>query len=99
MSTADNLAGLLDKVRATRERLQATADRAAALQRRLRVDGPTIVALDQLTQRAQAAMSSSLPERFEGDELAMQDAWEISLIGEEGAADRAPSPEPSPLRR
>jgi hypothetical protein len=84
MGTAENLAALSEKLRATRERLQATADRAAALQRRLRADAPTIVSLDQLTQLAQAALAVPRPERFEGDELSHSDAWEISLINEEG---------------
>ncbi len=85
MGAAENLAALSEKVRATRERLQATADRAAALQRRLRVDAPTIVSLDQLSQRAAAALAAPrAAERFEGDELAQSDAWEISLINEEG---------------
>jgi hypothetical protein len=90
--TLQNLAALTEKVRSTRERLQAAADRVAALQRRLRTDAPTIVSLDQLSQRAQASMQStagteagpkSVTERFEG-ELAQSDAWEISLINEEG---------------
>jgi hypothetical protein len=83
MSTGENLAALTEKVRATRERLLATADRAAALQRRLRASASTIVSLDQLSQRA-ASTAAPRPERFEGDELAQSDAWEISLINEEG---------------
>jgi len=85
MGTAENLTALAEKVRATRERLQATADRAAALQKRLRTDAPTIVSLDQLSQRSQAALArpAGTEERVEG-ELAQSDAWEISLINEEG---------------
>jgi hypothetical protein len=83
--TLENLTALAEKVRATRERLQATADRAAALQRRLRTDVPTIVSLDQLSQRSQVALARpAVAERFEGDQLAQSDAWEISLINEEG---------------
>jgi hypothetical protein len=92
VGTAENLTALAEKVRATRERLQATAERAAALQRRLRTDAPTILSLDQLTQRSQAsrdltgrpAGTEAATERFEGDHLAQSDAWEISLINEEG---------------
>ena len=83
VSTLDNLSELADKLRATRERLEETADRAAALQRRLRTDAPTIVSLDKLAREVRPPPAR--PERFEGDELAMaSDAWEISLINEEG---------------
>jgi hypothetical protein len=87
-STLDSLATLAEKLRATRERLEETADRAAELQRRLRTDAPTILSLDKLSrgEPLRPPPSRSGPaERFEGDELAMaSDAWEISLINEEG---------------
>jgi hypothetical protein len=93
MGTLENLSALAEELRAARERLEAVADRAGALQRRLRTDGPTIVSLDKLhndldvrrgppTSSAQAAQPA---ERFEGEETALgADAWEISLINEEG---------------
>jgi hypothetical protein len=90
MGQFENLSTLAEKLRVIRERLEATADRAAALQGRLRTDVPTIVKLDQLAQsgqprpRSMAAPPSPRGERFEGDELAVADAWEISLINEEG---------------
>jgi hypothetical protein len=90
MAIHDNLSELAQRVRASREALQASADRVAALQRRLRTDAPTIVSLDKLAraERSRPAASPgpagqpSRAERFEGD-IAV-DAWEISLINEEG---------------
>jgi hypothetical protein len=94
MGTRENLAELVQKLRATRERLEETADRAAELQRRLRADAPTILSLDKLARNqgprrpGEAGGKPPLPppiERFEGDEIAAaSDAWEISLINEEG---------------
>jgi hypothetical protein len=89
MGTLENLSSLAEQLRVIRERLEANADRAAALLERLRNDAPTIVKLDQLAQTAHryprpTAPSTPIPaERFEG-ELASADAWEISLINEEG---------------
>jgi hypothetical protein len=84
MGTLENLSALAEKLRVTRERLEVEADRAAALQRRLRTAAPTIVKLDQLAQTAQHRPAPT-GERVEGDELALgADAWEISLINEEG---------------
>ncbi len=90
MATRENLTELAANLRGSRERLEATADRAAALQRRLRTDAPTIVSLDKLSRNegprpAAQPGKPSTAERFEGDEIAMaSDAWEISLINEEG---------------
>ena len=83
MATVDNLTELADKLRATRERLEATADRAAALQRRLRTDVPTIISLDKLA-RNEPPPRPAKAERFEGELSMSSDAWEISLINEEG---------------
>jgi hypothetical protein len=92
MGTLENLSTLAEKLRAIRERLEATADRAAALQARLRTDAPTIVKLDRLAKTAQTqprpegelcVPAAPTSEKFEG-ELAQTDAWEISLINEEG---------------
>jgi hypothetical protein len=89
MGTLENLSALAEELRGTRERLEAVADRAGALQRRLRTDAPTIVSLDKLhndlDSRRQAAPAAKEGERFEGEETSLgADAWEISLINEEG---------------
>jgi hypothetical protein len=83
MANVDNLSELAEKLRATRERLEATADRAAALQRRLRTDAPTIISLDKLA-RNEPPPRPPTAERFEGELSMSSDAWEISLINEEG---------------
>jgi hypothetical protein len=89
MGTLENLSALAEELRGTRERLEAVADRAGALQRRLRTDAPTIVSLDKLhndlDSRRPAAPPAKEGERFEGEETSLgADAWEISLINEEG---------------
>jgi hypothetical protein len=89
MGTLENLSALAEELRVARERLEAVADRAGALQRRLRTDAPTIVSLDKLhndvdTRRAPVREPNE-GERFEGEETSLgADAWEISLINEEG---------------
>ena len=89
MGTLENLSALAEELRGTRERLEAVADRAGALQRRLRTDAPTIVSLDKLhndiDNRRPAAPPAKESERFEGEETSLgADAWEISLINDEG---------------
>jgi hypothetical protein len=93
MGTLENLSALAEELRGSRERLEAVAARAGALQRRLRTDAPTIVSLDKLHNDVDARRGPAPPaphaphaaERFEGEETALgADAWEISLINEEG---------------
>ena len=82
-----NLSGLGRELRLARENLVELVDRVAALQDRLRADAPTIVSLDRLAQRRHpvTAAPRERAERFEGEEAAMAtDAWEITLITEEG---------------
>jgi hypothetical protein len=73
-----------------RQNLTELVDRVAALQDRLRADTPTIMSLDRLAQRRHPATTARdraehRSERFEGEEAAMAtDAWEITLITEEG---------------
>ena len=50
MGTLENLSALTEELRGTRERLEAVADRAAALRGGWRTTGPTIVSLDKLAQ-------------------------------------------------
>ena len=85
-TSRENLPVLLRELRLARENLTDLVDRVAALQGRLRADTPTIAALDRLAQRRHP-VTPGLPrsERFEGEEAAMAtDAWEITLITEEG---------------
>ncbi|HEY0705938.1 MAG TPA: hypothetical protein VGG33_04035 [Polyangia bacterium] len=87
MPTREDYSLLVRHLRTTRGNLVALCDRAAALQQRLRADAPTIVSLDKLSQRRHAPMPAPPrgSERFEGEEAALgSDAWEISLINEEG---------------
>jgi hypothetical protein len=90
MGTLENLSALTEELRAARERLEAIADRTATLERRLSANGPTIVALDKLNQvtqlhRHDEGGAPPKAERFEGEEVSLEsDAWEISLINEEG---------------
>lgn len=84
----DDLSDLGRELRQARENLTGLADRMAALQARLRTDAPTILSLDRLAQRRHpvtAGQGRREGERFEGEEAALAtDAWEISLINEEG---------------
>jgi hypothetical protein len=83
----DGLAGVSRELRLARENLTDLVERVAALQDRLRADTPTIVSLDRLAQRRHpiTAAPGERAERFEGEEAAMAtDAWEITLITEEG---------------
>jgi hypothetical protein len=87
MGTLENLSALVEEIRGTRERLEALADRASALQGRVRQDAQTILSLDKLAHERHPP----LPEprgaggRWEGDDAGLStDAWEISLINEEG---------------
>jgi hypothetical protein len=87
MAIHDNLSELAQRIRDTREGLQASAERVAALQRRLRTDAPTIISLDKLARADRPRPTAhtgpaARAERFEGDIVI--DAWEISLINEEG---------------
>jgi hypothetical protein len=84
--TREDLSLLARELRAARSNLTAVCDRVAALQQRLRTDAPTIVSLDRLAQRRHAITpASKVSERFEGEEASLGiDAWEISLINEEG---------------
>jgi hypothetical protein len=88
MPTRDDLSLLARELRAARSNLTAVCDRVAALQQRLRIDAPTIVSLDRLAQRRHPVtpvMRDQVGERFEGEEASVGiDAWEISLINEEG---------------
>jgi hypothetical protein len=89
MGTPENLAKIEAEVRQARRRIQALADRAVQLQARLRADAPFIMSLDKLTQDARQA---SMPQGWvhgegerEGDDgKLLADAWEISLIGDDG---------------
>ena len=83
MGTLENLSALAVELRAARERLQALAERAQGLQRRLNADGPTIVSLDKLAQERRPPGRVE-GERFEGEEAAFASDWEISLVTEEG---------------
>jgi hypothetical protein len=82
MGTLENLSALAVELRAARDRLEALAERAQVLQRRLRDDGPTIVSLDKLAQERRPAVH--VAERFEGEEASFASDWEISLVSEEG---------------
>jgi len=84
MGTLENLSALAVELRAARERLQALAERAQGLQRRLRDDGPTIVSLDKLSQERRPGGAAPRAERFEGEETSLASDWEISLVNEEG---------------
>ena len=86
MATRDDLSFLSRDLRSVRGNLTALCDRVAALQSRLRADAPTIVSLDRLAQRRHPVTQSPREvEKFEGEEASMGiDAWEISLINEEG---------------
>ncbi|HEY0714284.1 MAG TPA: hypothetical protein VGF45_16500 [Polyangia bacterium] len=91
MPTREEYSQLVRQLRATRGNLVALTERAAALQQRLRADAPTIVSLDKLAQRRHAPVpmpargGARSGERFEGEEASIgSDAWEISLINEEG---------------
>lgn len=86
MGTLENLSALVEELRGSRERLESLADRTAALQARLRADVPTIVSLDKLAQERipMPDRGRREVERFEGEEALPSDAWEISLINEEG---------------
>jgi hypothetical protein len=85
MGTLENLSVLAEELRGARERLEALAGRASELGRRLRADAPTIVALDKLAHERRAPQRPAAAERFEGEETSLvSDAWEISLINEEG---------------
>jgi hypothetical protein len=88
MGTLENLSALAVELRNARERLQALADRAQGLQRRLRDDGPTIVSLDKLAQERRPPGREPghvhVGERFEGEETSLASDWEISLVNEEG---------------
>jgi hypothetical protein len=83
----DTLVGVSRELRTARENLTDLVQRVAALQDRLRADTPTIVSLDRLAQRRHPVtpVARERAERFEGEEAAMAtDAWEITLITEEG---------------
>jgi hypothetical protein len=88
--TRDDLTLLTRELRLARGNLGGMCDRVAALQQRLRADASTIVSLDKLNQRRHPVTPLAKPqghvnERFEGDEASLGiDAWEISLINEEG---------------
>jgi hypothetical protein len=93
MATAgrENLTVLARELRLCRDSLTDLVERVAALQGRLRTDAPTIVSLDRLAQRRHPVTpvhgdgNERQTERFEGEEAAMAtDAWEITLITEEG---------------
>ena len=85
MATPENLSRLVEELRGSRERLQGLADRAATAQRRLQTDATTIVSLDKLTHERRPMVRPPEGERFEGEEGHLgSDAWEISLINEEG---------------
>lgn len=83
---ATDLAYLTRELRTARGNLTAVSERAVALQERLRADVPTIVSLDRLAQRRHPVTARVVEgERFEGEEASLGiDAWEISLINEEG---------------
>ncbi len=82
----ETAAGLARELRLARDNLTDLVERVASLQRRLRTDAPTIVSLDRLAQRRHPVTQGTRDgERFEGEETALAtDAWEISLIGDEG---------------
>jgi hypothetical protein len=87
MGTLENLSVLSEELRGARERLEAVADRAAALRKRVATNGPTIVSLDKLAQERHppTPQQEMAAERFEGEEGGLgTDTWEISLINEEG---------------
>lgn len=86
MPNRDDLSLLVRQLRTTRENLTALCERTAGLQQRLRTDAPTIVSLDRLAQRRHSLLPGGRGvEKFEGEEASIgSDAWEISLINEEG---------------
>ena len=85
-SSRDNVS-VLRELKLVRENLTDLVERVGALQGRLRADTATIVSLDRLAQRRHPVTPAvrERAERFEGEEAAMAtDAWEITLITEEG---------------
>jgi hypothetical protein len=84
MGTLENLSALVEALRGSRERLEALANRAAGVSRRLRADAPTILSLDKLAHERRAPGAQPRGERWEGEEGAQSGGWEISLISEEG---------------
>jgi len=85
MGQLENLSLLSEDLRGSRDRLELLGSRVAKLAERLRTDAPTLVSLDKLAQEARRALPQTEGERFEGDEAVLGlDAWEISLINEEG---------------
>jgi hypothetical protein len=91
MASRENLSALAREVRLARDNLTDLVERVSALQGRLHADTATIVSLDRLAQRRHPVTAPAggraerRTERFEGEEAAMAtDAWEITLINEEG---------------
>lgn len=84
MAAVENLREVQERVQATRQRLEGLAERAARLSEQMRGNLPLVASLQRLAN-LQPLLFESLPERWEGDDgAALQDAWEISLINEEG---------------
>lgn len=82
----ESMAGLFERVRDARERLEQVADRAATFKARLEVEAPSIAALDRLASQPYVpTLQRGRAELWEGEEADLPSgAWELSLINEEG---------------
>ncbi len=81
----ERLLDLEEKLRSSRSKLEALAERAAQLRTKLEADTALVSSMEKLAEQAKHAPSPSLKQSYhEDDGYYLSDGWEIELANEEG---------------
>lgn len=81
----ERLLDLEEKLRGSRSKLEALAERAAQLRTKLEADTALISSMEKLAEQAKRAPNPALTEDYrEDDGYYLSDGWEIELANEEG---------------
>ena len=81
----ERLSDLEEKLRNSRSKLEALAERAAQLRTKLEADTALVSSLEKLAEEAKRTPNAAAPQSYhEDDGYYLSDGWEIELANEEG---------------
>jgi hypothetical protein len=81
----ERLSDLEDRLRSSKSKLEALAERAAQLRTKLEADTALVSSMEKLAELAKRAPNPVLQEDYrEDDGYYLSDGWEIELANEEG---------------
>ena len=81
----ESLLDLEEKLKSSRSKLEALAERAAQLRNKLEADTALISSMEKLAEQAKRAPNLAIKEDYQEDDgYYLSDGWEIELANEEG---------------